>query len=246
MRDYLQKLNKDGFVIIKDFLTADDLGLIENLSNELLASSSLESSDDINIDEGLSNYDELARSVKTTLSIRGSRGVDQNLLDFFNPDIWFLKKNKDAAKVIQKISNGLIQEILLSFNKMLKAKNMNLYCHQGVSKPRMHHIDSIRPYFKAFIALSDQTSEDCGPFALIPGSHKRKIFNYFMCLYNSKILHKKNGEVTDATFYSQSLLKPMYLSKGDLLLSNQSLVHGAMPAGKEGKRLTLVQTFDVK
>ena len=248
MNDQMQikYLKKEGYLILKNFINKDECALLNSLSHQLMSESQDGPSDRLNIDDNQSDYDTLAQSTKTTLSKRGANGIDQNFLDFFNPQHWFQNSDSQAAPILKKFSSGLIYNILKEVDSSLRPKNMNLYCHNGVLSPRTHHIDSIRPYFKVFIALSDQTTDDCGPLALIPRTHRNKVFNYLMCLYNSRILGKKNGTVTDVTFYKASRLKPMHLSPGDALISNQSIVHGAIPALGDGRRLTLLQTYDIK
>jgi|TARA_B110001450_G_scaffold239547_1_gene247520 hypothetical protein len=243
--NYLSSLKKNGFVVIESFFSQSECQQLEILSRDLMREGLLGESEDLEIDFKDSSYNELAEKNNTILSKRGDIGYDQNFLDFFNPQFWFSRRNPNIIPIIEKFQNGAVPELLKKIDTKLKPKNMNLYCHEGVSSPRTHHIDSIRNYFKVFLALTDQTDDSCGPFALIPGTHKNKVFNYLMCLFNHRILGKKGGMATDATFYKKSKLKPMHLNIGDLLISNQSCVHGAIPA-TSGKRLTLLQTYDVK
>ena len=245
MLEQINQLKKNGFLIIKKHFSKSECSDLQGLSNSLIQESKKGLSEHLLIDQLDMSYHELADSPKTILSKRGDIGYDQNLLDFFNPQIWFIAKNLGIDNTIEKFTSGLIPEILNQVHGELRPKNMNLYVHNGVTTPRDHHIDSIRSYFKVFLALSDQTSNECGPYAMIPGSHKNKIFNYLMCTYNRRILGKKGGQTTDATFYSQDDLQPMYMDVGDVLISNQSCVHGALPA-KGGTRLTMLQTYDIK
>ena len=96
-----------------------------------------------------------------------------------------------AQKICQKLNNEQFLLLAKKYSIAMTAKNTNVYFHDGVTNPRVHHIDSVKPYFKIFLAVTDQTDLSCGPFALIPGSHKKKLKNYLMCQFNSKILRKK-------------------------------------------------------
>lgn len=245
MKDSVKQLQKYGFLILRNYFSSLECKELQVLSSDLIEEAKNGESTHLLIDERDMSYQELAESPLTILSKRGEIGYDQNLLDFFNPQIWFCAKHSKIHKTLNKFTSGKIPEILNQVHSNLRPKNMNLYVHNNVTTPRIHHIDSIRSYFKVFLALSDQTSNACGPYALIPKSHKKKLFNYLMCSYNRRVLGKKGGQTTDATFYREDQLKPMHLGIGDVLISNQSCVHGALPSQGEG-RLTILQTYDIK
>jgi len=166
------------------------------------------------------------------------------MTDIFNPSYWYQKKSPQSSELIEKLRSGLILKLINSVNSNVYPKNNNLYIHENVKNPRCAHIDSVRDYFKLFLALSDQTNVSCGPFGVIPKTHKRKIKNYLMCQVNNRLKRLKGGRVTDATFYNNQELSPILLELGSIAICNQSIVHGALPAANNGSRLTFVQTYD--
>tara|TARA_B100001564_G_C20497071_1_gene604435 strand:+ start:106 stop:882 length:777 start_codon:yes stop_codon:yes gene_type:complete len=240
-----KNLKKDGYVIIKNFFTDEQIDLLRSTFQELLKEvHAKKESDELIISRKKQPYDLLAKSKKSIADIRGDQAAfDNNFIDVFNPQYWLEKNYPESEKICQTLKNNQFLSLAKKYSSSMRSKNSNVYFHDGVTNPRMHHVDSIKPYFKIFLAISDQSHLSCGPFALIPGSHKKKFKNYLMCQFNSKILRKSGSAATDGIFYSKKNLKPLLLLPGEIAFCDQSIVHGAMPSFDNGRRITLVQTF---
>jgi|TARA_B110000003_G_scaffold187778_1_gene186649 ectoine hydroxylase-related dioxygenase (phytanoyl-CoA dioxygenase family) len=241
-------LNENGFIIIKNYFQESQIDLLRNTFKKLYQEIHAErESNLLIISKKKQSYDLLAKSRASIADIRGDQApFDNNFIDVFNPQYWLSANSPESEKICHKLSNEQFLSLAKKYSISMTAKNSNVYFHDGVTNPRVHHIDSIKPYFKIFLAVTDQTNLSCGPFALIPGSHKKKLKNYLMCQFNSKILRKKGSSATDGIFYSKKNLKPILLSPGDIAFCDQSIVHGAMPSFDSGKRITFVQTYNDK
>ena len=245
--DAVEEFKRAGYLLIKDSLTTEELGILMEASTRLKKYALENNEDDTVLRHYFRemSYPVLANSVYSEALHRGiDESYDQGMTDIFNPSFWFAKNAPDCLKFLQRFRSGPILELVKKINPAVYPKNNNLYIHQKVQTPRCAHIDSIRDYFKLFLALSDQTSASCGPFGVIPGTHSKKAKNYLMCQINDKIRGLKGGRSTDATFYRKKNLTPLLMDIGTLVISNQSIVHGAIPSSAEGSRLTFVQTFD--
>mgnify|MGYP001189233722 CR=1 FL=1 len=238
-------LKKFGFCIFKNFYLDDEISFLEKSFQELNTDiKDAKSSEVLELSYQRKSYDDLASSNKSIADIRGEQNeYDNNFVDVFNPEYWLKNKYPQALNLCSRLKDKKFESITQNFSEKLEARNSNIYFHNGVTNPRIHHIDSLKPYFKAFLAISDQTSYDCGPFSVVPGSHNKKLRNYLMCQFNSKILMKTGSACSDAIFYRKNSLYPLLLSRGDIGFCNQTIVHGAMPSAHNGRRVTYVQTF---
>lgn len=249
-KNYLEKVvldfKKNGYVIIKNIYDPDEINslklVFQNLEN--IAKSKSGDSETLRHIFSGSNYDDLSNSIFSNVLHRGNVSTyDSGMIDVFNPLTWISQNHPEALLLIERLRSSPITNIVQHVNPRVKPKTSNLYIHENVHNPRCLHVDAVRDYFKIFLALSDQTNLGCGPFSVISGSHRNKIRNYLMCVYNAKI--KRSGNPTDASFYSNHSVKHLLLDIGSIAICNQSIVHGAAAAeGPMGKRLTFVQTFD--
>lgn len=239
-------LKKHGFIIIKNFFKDDEINTLSESFKALKKEiNSQKESSNLVISQKKQSYDVLAKSKVSVADIRGKQEkFDNNFIDVFNPHHWLKERFPESEKICHKLNNHHFLSLTKKYSTSMSAKNSNIYFHDGVTNPRTHHIDSVKPYFKIFLAISDQSDLSCGPFAVIPGSHKKKIKNYLMCQVNSKFLRKKGSSSTDAIFYKKKNLEPLLLLPGEIAFCDQSIVHGAMPAFDNGKRTTFVQTYN--
>ncbi len=247
-QDAVKSFKDFGYVLIKDVFDESELEILcaattkleeealsKNLNNPLLKHSF---NDDV-------KYEYLANSLHSEVLHRGNdQNYDQGMTDIFNPSYWYARHFPECLELFARLRSGMILDLIQAVNSDAYPKNNNLYIHQNVENPRCAHIDSLRDYFKLFMAFSDQTELSCGPFGVIPKTHSSKVKNYFMCQLNKRFFGFKGGNITDATFYKNQKLSPLFLDRGSIALCNQSIVHGALPAFNNGSRLTFVQTFD--
>ena len=242
---YLE-LKRYGFIIFRNLFNAMEMEVLEHSFKTLKEDiKNKKESQELIISSQKQPYNVLAKSQSSVADIRGDQEeFDNNFIDVFNPHHWLKENFPESEEICKKVNHHLFLSLTKKYSPEMLAKNSNIYFHDGVTNPRTHHIDSVKPYFKIFLAVSDQSDLKCGPFAVIPGSHKQKIKNYLMCQVNSKILRKKGSSATDAIFYRQADLKPLLLLPGEVAFCDQTIVHGAMPAFEGGMRTTFVQTYN--
>ena len=246
-QESVESFKSKGFVVIKDIFQKDELEILRQSSNQLERDALSKDLNDPVLKHSFSDvpYHVLASSLKSEVLHRGNdQSYDQGMTDIFNPPYWYARNSPKCLELLARLRSGLILKLINAVNSNASPKNNNLYIHKSVENPRCPHIDSIRDYFKLFLALSDQTSLSCGPFGVIPKTHSKKIKNYLMCQVNKRFYGLKGGRVTDATFYNDQSLTPIFLELGSLAICNQSIVHGALPAATNEGRLTFVQTYD--
>ena len=142
-------------------------------------------------------YDLLIAYQQPKAAISRLKKGDYNLSNINNEVIW--KKKLLFHRVTDQDPHIKIDEL---------AKDEKVIKHE----PRFLVVTD----FKIFLAISDQNHLSCGPFALIPGSHKKKFRNYLMCQFNSKILRKTGSAATDGVFYRKKHLQPLLLLPGEI------------------------------
>ena len=242
-----RELYRNGYIVLNNFASVRELLLLQQFSDLIEAIVSGKANIDcLDFASEKSGYMELRNSERTIVQLRGKlRTWDIGLTDVFNPHFAAIKRFPELESLFLRLKHDSLVSLMASLNPKIKVRNTNLYVHRGVVRPRVPHIDSIRNYFKGFLAISDHSVDGSGPLGVIPLSHNAKLKNYLMCLYNRRVLSKIGGETTDATFYSRKQLTHLKLKPGDLALCNVSMVHGAMPAAPDGYRSTLVQCFDI-
>lgn len=244
---HLTELRRDGYTVINNFASEQELILLKEFSDfvEGVIGGRV-CSDSLKIVNDTSDYVELRDTNQSTVQLRGeSRAWDIGMIDVFNPHIAAMERFPELENLFRRLKTDSLVSLMRSVNPRIEPRNTNLYLHRGVTTPRMPHVDSIRDYFKGFLAISDHSAVGSGPLGVIPQSHQAKLKNYFMCFYNRRVLKKIGGDTTNATFYSKDRLTPLILKPGDLALCNVSMVHGAIPAREAGYRATLVQCFDI-
>lgn len=244
-----ERLERDGFVVIKQFFDRTEVDRLNAAVDEIeaLIRRNEQSDPKLRITEKRLNYGELAASTVTTVDVRGrSAAYDGGMVDVFNPRIWLRERYPDLDPVLDRLQCAALLKLVNAVDSRLRARNTNIYIHNAVTNPRVPHVDANRDFFKIFVALTNHGATGCGPLLVYPGSHRRRLFNRAMCFYNAKF-RLINGvlNVDDATFYDSRNMIPLLMEPGDMALCNQSIVHSAMPASPTGYRRTFVQVFDI-
>lgn len=114
---------------------------------------------------------------------------------------------------------------------------INLLHNNSVTSTRGLHVDNLNGSYKAFLYLGDVRAED-GPYAYVPGSHRRTDLLRREARLNSLLGHT---ETDSHAFDGMALSFPA--RKGTLIVSCQSGVHRGMPQKPGASRSVLVANF---
>lgn len=167
------------------------------------------------------------------------RNIDKNLFDYYNPDKNLLEKfglNEYLSKV-KEVSQNIISSL---FKKQdIDNPYTNLYIYKNVKDPRCLHVDTHKIMYKVFTSLTDVTTLDDGPISYVPGSNKLrgKLRSILSKILSSYIYSDIGNQKNDAVLFGiqESLaIKTRFL---DVLIGNQSCVHGDLPAMKNNTKL---------
>ena len=149
------------------------------------------------------------------------RNIDKNLFDYYNPDKNLLEKfglNEYLFKV-KEVSQNIISSL---FKKQdIDNPYTNLYIYKNVKDPRCLHVDTHKIMYKVFTSLTDV-------------GKLRSILSKILSSYiYSDIGNQKNDAVLFGIQESLAI-KTRFL---DVLIGNQSCVHGDLPAMKKNTKL---------
>lgn len=116
--------------------------------------------------------------------------------------------------------------------------HVNMLRNDSITAPRGLHVDNLLGSFKIFLYLSDVMELGDGPYAYVPGSHRRHDL-----LRREERLNALTGRaVNDATSFEGRAL-PLLVERGDAVVSCQSGVHRGMPQRPGASRTVLVAHF---
>lgn len=254
-----QSMQKNGCVILRNFLSTAEAGALLASLEELLSREEIASHIGKRMDHETDDYlinctfqrfprgekvtpTTLFRLEKTIFNVRvgdiGPAG-DDGLIDVFRVDgpisecrevFQREKRNKFLIGVLRKAS-GLLYESRL----------FNLYCNRGIEETRGYHADGFGPKVKAFLYLDDVSSTDDGPYCFGLGTHDHLALRES----NIELYERFSGELKDATFNFWDRRRELkFLGKaGDFCMSFQRGAHRGWPQKAGHFRYALVQTF---
>jgi hypothetical protein len=134
---------------------------------------------------------------------------------------------------------GLIPRIVAAVSRA-RPKQVNLLRNDSVTATRGLHVDNLDGSYKAFLYLSDVRGLADGPFAYVPGSHRRPDLIRREAQLNSL---KGRAENDSHAFYGREIVFPV--QKGSVIVSCQSGVHRGMPQQPGASRTVLVGNYRV-
>lgn len=229
------RLRQTGYLVIPGFI---DILHASNIRKELLKGlAELNSRNSESPSSYQFSYVELARSPQAHLDVRGlTSGKDEGMCDIFNPSLMeYHRKQIDAAFDRFKVFD-IINASRLPWEQKASYSCSNFYYYKSVRTPRSLHFDSLKPHFKCFLSLSDVISEEQGPYAVIPFSHRLGFYHRLMA-FCSKLV---GVDYTDALFYDKKYPKKFFLKTGDLLIGDQRCVHGDTKASPQYEKAVFV------
>ena len=167
------------------------------------------------------------------------KNIDENLFDYYNPDKNLLEKLgiEEYLSKVKEVSKTVIESLFKK--KQLENPYTNLYIYKCVEDPRCLHVDTHKTMYKVFTSLTDVTTYDDGPITYVPASNKlRGKLRSFLSTIISSYIHSDIGnQKNDAVLFGiqESLaIKTRFL---DVLIGNQSCVHGDLPFRKKNSSL---------
>ncbi len=247
-----KKVNKFGLVVLKDFMDRDSTKIHGQEIFDYISSKYLVLDKEYHeFDDGcvvqkepykIKGYDSFLNKKSTLINIRGRKNVDgyigddSGLIDIFHAKKIVPQKNKKIFEDFE--SNTLLNKIIKTIDSKLFFQSINFYFNKTKTDPRGLHIDTPTKEFKLFLYLTDVLNSNDGPYTYVPKSHKRTFLSLFNMLINK--LSSRLFLLTDSSFTLDSQAIEICGKAGDLIISNQSGIHGGTPQDENSSRLILV------
>ena len=240
-----ETLSNKGIIIIPDFIPENSINKISQdlslIREKLLVfeSSGVSFKDEANVlfQQGnfkIKDYNSLANYNKAVATIRDDQ--DMGMIDIFNADKWC----HSIGDILRPYFNDeLFTEVMKdNNNNSPKAKNLNLYMNNGVTKTRGFHVDSYKRQLKGFVYLEDCLDLKCGPYTYVKESH----INSSFVKINKKISSALPNE-TETPILLRHNIVPALAKKGTLVISDQGGSHRGFPQTKDFRRTVAVMNF---
>ena len=147
---------------------------------------------------------------------------------------------RDLTADVSQISTAALSDCtaaLVATVSDARPAQINLLHNSSVTNTRGLHVDNLDGNYKAFLYLGDVRAED-GPYAYVPGSHRRTDLLRREARLNSLLGH---SETDSHAFEDLALSFPV--PKGTLIVSCQSGVHRGLPQMPGASRNVLVANF---
>jgi len=212
------EFNKDGLLIIDNFLPDEDCDLLVELGKKSI---------DSNSKSGL-----IADDVYLNIRADAADGRDTKVKQIFNFD-----------KFSEKLGQSFMTKLSETFEKNLGEEVVIKTCTLQVDDPdtktkRSWHTDkNPPPNFKAFVYLTDVENENQGPYCAIKGSHRWKYRRILNVIFN---LLTNSPKLTDMHHMVGNRNDHYLAKKGTLVLSTQTLFHRGSPMHSEKTRYMLI------
>ena len=160
--------------------------------------------------------------------------IKRGFFDFFNPSKGiFNEEIFNYIKIAKKISLEVLNQ--MQKNKKFFNPYNNLYIYKSVRNPRCLHSDSHKEQFKSFLSLTDIDNIESGPISYVPKSHKK--FGRLRALISSLLSTYFYSDIGDgghdAVLFGKQEAIPITTRFFDVIIGNQSCVHGDLPIKKK-------------
>ncbi len=172
--------------------------------------------------------------------------IDGGFFDFFNPSKGIF--NEEIFKYIN-ITKKISLEVLNDVQKNKKFVNLynNLYIYKSVSKPRCLHSDTHKQQFKSFLSLTNINSIESGPITYVPKSHKKfgRLRSLISSLLSTYFYSDIGNGGHDAVLFGKQEAIPITTRFFDIIIGNQSCVHGDLPTKKQNDLQKLIYVHNL-
>ena len=231
-RDYARTLEKDGIVIIEDYLdenTCDEL--YEEISHEIKEG-------DYDVVEGGNHGYSYSDFVNWDGPVVNKRtGRDEGMLDVFNVDA-------AISEVRSFKTDEMINDVInRASSEEYSPDNINVYWNRSVTTTRDFHADTYSGKFKSFVYLTDVPNRSYGPFSYVKGSHTSSKVKTKASKFINKI---KDKPLSDAVFYDKDDMIYCTAPKGTLIIANQAGYHRGHPQEEGKERMLLTTSYTPK
>jgi hypothetical protein len=130
-----------------------------------------------------------------------------------------------------------VREIVAA-NAPVARRRFNLYRNDSVTVTRGLHIDSLAPNYKAFLYLSDVRDSGDGPYAYVPGTHRRADLVRRQMFVNTML-----GRPVTNIYGFDDLAVEFLGPAGTVIIGNQSGVHRGRPQREGACRTVLLDNY---
>ena len=174
------------------------------------------------------------------------RIIDEGFFDFFNPSKEIF--NEEICNYIN-ITKKISLKILYQMQKNKKFDNPynNLYIYKSVRQPRCLHSDTHKEQFKSFLSLTDINNLELGPITYVPKSHNK--FGRLRAILSSLLSTYFYSDIGygghDAVLFGKQEAIPITTRFLDVVIGNQSCVHGDLPTKNLNDLQKLLYVFNI-
>jgi hypothetical protein len=135
------------------------------------------------------------------------------------------------------LQSGHIARIITAVSRT-RPQQVNMLRNDSVTATRGLHVDNLDGSYKAFLYLSDVRGLADGPFAYVPGSHRRPDL-----LRREARLNSLKGIAENDSYAFNGREIAVAVSQGSVIISCQSGVHRGMPQQMGASRTVLVGNY---
>jgi len=160
------------------------------------------------------------------------------LIDFFFLDHAARENGWNALDACCGVLKGPPLAQIIAAVSSAKPQQVNMLRNDSVTATRSLHIDNLDGSYKAFLYLSDVCGPEDGPYAYVPGSHRRLDLLKREARLNSL---KGRPETNSYAFEGREISFPV--ERGTVIISCQSGVHRGMPQQEGASRTVLVGNY---
>tara|TARA_X000000368_G_C23054046_1_gene722955 strand:+ start:51 stop:944 length:894 start_codon:yes stop_codon:yes gene_type:complete len=238
IKEIISCFNKNGIVVLPNFLSKELISKIRSSIQPLLDSSSKKSYSYTNNEK---DFRKFRKSSPDDLLINERDNKDAGMLDIYNVNKVF---NDEIMEELNMLLKGD------KIKKLLKSKEnnsdfnltLNAYYNKSVQSTRGFHVDAFYPVIKGMIYLSDVNELESGAYCYVKKSHKPNSLTEI----NKKISRLYVGEITETPFVEVNELTPVLGKAGTLIFSDQAGAHRGLPQSSDKDRTMLVSKFIAK
>lgn len=238
-------IDKNGIAVVPGFVPPEVMQELQPYVNKIRdrldsfmeADESVLEDDALLLQKGLvrlSSYQKMASYEKAVVNVR--KGQDEGMIDIFNVDKWLGEVGLMLRPFFE--SDDLLDVLGLGVGRA-KAKNLNLYFNNSVTRTRGFHVDSYARQLKGFVYLSDVLSLASGPYTYVKGSHVDSAFRRINKKISSDLPSK-----TESPIVSLEDIVPVLAGKGALVISDQGGAHRGFPQTAEQRRTIAVMNYE--
>lgn len=188
----------------------------------------------------LHSYGEIASQDRPIANLRSrERGtVNGGLIDVYAVEKVAQEMDLSAlSRCCELLASQSIARILGLVSSRQLA-HFNLLRNDSVTMTRRLHVDNLHEFYKVFLYISDVRELGDGPYAYVPGTHRR-----LDLLRREARLNCLGGRQECDSFAFEGFEQPIFGPGGTVIISCQSGVHRGLPQHEGASRTVLVSNY---